>query len=271
MKPERDSATRTWKVTGDTGIILVLLPGGWFNMGSQNQDPNGPNYDPASKDDEIPVSRVRLAPFLVSKYEMTQGQWKMLTGETPSTYGPGKKLAKETSLAHPVESITWDDAVRTLARLNLSLPTEAQWEFAARGGTTTPWFTGNLKESLRSAANVADQDYHAGSLPDAEYEKWSDGHGVHAPVGSYSPNQFGLYDVHGNVFEWCLDGWDVYSKHPPEPDTGLRKVPNDMFHIYRGGAWALPAWASRSAYRPYGNRNEGSPITGVRPVKQLSE
>ena len=124
-----------------TGIVLVLVPGGTFEMGAQKTDPDATNYDPQSEEDsELPVHTVTLSPYFISKYEMTQGQWLRATGQNPSLRGPGEQEGGIVfDLSHPVEHVTWDACDLTLSRLGLEIPTEAQWEYATRAGTTTPW------------------------------------------------------------------------------------------------------------------------------------
>jgi formylglycine-generating enzyme required for sulfatase activity len=242
-------------------------------MGAQKDRPDLPNYDPDAKEDEGPVSEIQLTPFFMSKFEMTQGQWRHVTGKNPSEYSPGKKrMNRQSTLCDPVESVTWEQCVRMLQRLNLVLPTETQWEFAARAGTEDPWSTGADKTALQFAANVADLSYRNEGAPrDTPVEPWNDGYSMPAPVGTYAPNAFGLHDMHGNVFEWCLDGWDMYNAHQPRPGDGLRDSTKLPLRIHRGGSWQLPAGAARSAYRGYGRPDMLSPLVGLRAARMMSE
>ena len=123
---------------------------------------------------ESPVRPVKLDPFFLSKYEMTQAQWLRFTGKNPSFYKPGKMYAHaEITSCHPVEQVSWEDCVQVLFRLNLRLPSEAEWEYATRAGTTTVWWTGDDKESIKGAANLCDLSYitHDGQKGRA-YEDW---------------------------------------------------------------------------------------------------
>src|SRR6185503_3453921 len=177
----------------ETGLVFVLLPGGTLRMGAQKSDPNGASYDPESEGNEGPIQEVALSPFFMSKYEMTQGQWLRFTGKNPSRYDPRSEFGGHRStLLHPVEQVSWTTCSEVLSRMDLLLPTEAQWEYAARAGTLSVWWTGDVKESLAGAANVADSFCRKNGGPSVwVYEDWlDDGYSVHAPVGSYAPNAF---------------------------------------------------------------------------------
>jgi hypothetical protein len=140
--PTRGEANRMVMTTG-RGVILVLIPGGTFLMGAQKTDPKKPNHDPEARDDEGPVHEVTLAPYFLSKYEMTQGQWLRATGSNPSSSGLWWEMLSAPNGAvdgrHPVEQMNWDEAQKLVIRLDLELPTEAQWERAARAGGSTIW------------------------------------------------------------------------------------------------------------------------------------
>jgi formylglycine-generating enzyme required for sulfatase activity len=149
-----------------TGLVFVLIPGGTFRMGAQSMDPAADNYTPKANENERPVHAVGLDAFFISKYEMTQGQWLRCTGKNPSRYGPKETLGvQQHDLLHPVEQVSWEDCTRVLGHLQLGLPTEAQWEYAARAGTTTPWWTGAEKESIQGGANLADAFYKRNGGP----------------------------------------------------------------------------------------------------------
>jgi formylglycine-generating enzyme required for sulfatase activity len=231
-------------------IVLVLLPGGRATLGAQRADPGGPNYDPLCDVDE-PVHEVELSPFLMSKYELTQGQWLALTGENPSFYQPPSAFA--ATLLHPVENVDWETARTTLRRFGLCLPSEAQWEYAARGGTGTPYWTGLERDSLAlaRAANLADaaaRRLGADWIAIDDWPELDDGWGGHAPVGSYAANAYGLHDVLGNLWEWCRDAYHeraAFEGRDPchEPD-GTRRT-----RVYRGGSYVSPASGLRVSDR----------------------
>jgi formylglycine-generating enzyme required for sulfatase activity len=205
-----------------TDIVFVLLPGGRFLMGAQKEDPNGPNYDPEAEDDEAPVHEVTLRPFLIAKHELTQTQWKAVMGSNPSQF-KGDDL--------PVETISWNDIQGFEAKTGLTLPTEAQWEYACRGGTSTP-FAGT------------------GKLDDMGWYDENSGRRTTHPVGKKSPNAFGLYDLHGNVWEWCEDVYDEgFYKKPEARETDPCSDSGSVLRVVRGGRWRGDAGFCRSSNR----------------------
>jgi formylglycine-generating enzyme required for sulfatase activity len=243
-------------------------------MGAQKEHLDKPNYDPSAEDREIPVHEVSLVPFLLSKYEMTQAQWERFTGENPSHYRRGD-IAPRTSQQpglHPVEQVNWQDCDGVLGRLGLALPTEAQWEYASRGRTSTPWWTGAEPESLQGAANLADAFCQRnGGPPSWSYEGYlDDGFVAHAPVGigSLRPNGFGLHDVHGNVWEWCRDRAGLY-KNPVAPGDGERQLSPRELYVLRGGCYDSPATSVRSAYRHWYTPEGRSVVVGLRPSRVI--
>lgn len=251
------------------GVVLVLLPGGRFALGAQSVDPGGPNYDPGAEPLERPVLDVRLDPFLVSKFELTQGQWVRATGANPSLDpARGDSAGTQQSPRHPVDFVSWNACRRTLARLDLALPTEAQWEYAARAGTRTPWWTGAERDSLASAANVADQSALAArvgwdALADAP--QFDDGFVYQAPVGALAPNPFGLHDVLGNVFEWCADTYAPYKLGRRDGD-GLAP-PHEQSPIARGGSYYFGAAEARVSARMPAAPEFAAPMIGLRPAR----
>jgi len=190
------------EITTRIGIKAVLITPGTFQMGS-NPSEKGYRWF------EVPKHQVTLTkPFYLGIYEVTQSQWKAVMGNNPS-YIKGED--------QPVENVSWDDVQLFLQKLNAMrpetyrLPTEAEWEYACRAGTTTRYSFGDDESLL------------------GEYA-WYEGNrqGAHHPVGQKKPNPWGLYDMHGNVWEWCSDWYDFYSPEPvvdPQgPETGRVRV-----------------------------------------------
>jgi formylglycine-generating enzyme required for sulfatase activity len=258
-------------VTAETGLVLVLLPGGTFRMGADH------GTDPEAYAREAPITEVTLDPFFVSKYEMTQGQWIRLAGRNPSLYVPGSTFgdrqtvldASVLNLRNPVEELSWDDCKLWLERIGMALPTEAQWEYAARGGTTTPRWMGSGTGELAATVNLADAFCEQSGGPAGwRYEPWSDGWAIHAPVGSFAPNPFGLHEVLGNIGEWCQDELGSYES-PARPGDGLRTGSATGLRVYRGGSFTTPAVHVRATVRYGLHPGFRHYNMGCRPVRRL--
>ncbi|HJP91120.1 MAG TPA: formylglycine-generating enzyme family protein [Pyrinomonadaceae bacterium] len=297
------------ETTNSIGMQLVQIPAGRFKMGSTDADPD-------ATPDEKPQHRVRITkPFLMSLHAVTVGQFEQFVNETnyqtegeqSGTGSTGLDLVtgkvgaqpqytwrswlnedkqhpsnfKQTN-KHPVVCVSWNDALAFCRWLSgkegkpYRLPTEAEWEYACRAGTTTRYFNGDDEDGLQEIANIADaslQKKWVWNTNDPPFQKgmhlppyakpWNDGYPFTAPVGKFKPNAFGLYDMVGNVGEWCSD-WldpDYYANSPKRdpkgPPTGplidisdrLPGAPPRTLRVVRGGVWLDPAAAYRSADR----------------------
>ncbi|MCE9595643.1 MAG: SUMF1/EgtB/PvdO family nonheme iron enzyme [Planctomycetes bacterium] len=248
-----------------SGIVLVLLPGGAFEMGS-------PDGEADRQPEEGPVNTVELAPFFVSKFEVTQAQWQHITGLNPSAFTPTTEFkGVKLSLAHPVEAVSFADCGAWLGRASLTFPTEAQWEYAARGGTRTAWWTGDERASLEGAANLADAAAARAGQDWLEIRDWpelDDGFAFHAPVGSFRANPFGLYDVLGNVSEWCDDVFGNY-RDPAESVDGRRTLGYSDAKPIRGGCMSHKASDLRCARRTFLTPEARAVQIGLRPVRPV--
>ena len=214
-----------------TGIVFVGLPGGTFEMG------RSPGNEALRSDYEGPVHKVTLSPFLIAKYEVTQAQWKAVMGNNPSDYG-GRAL--------PVHNVSWEDCQDFCEKTGFSLPTEAQWEHACRAGT--------------SGAYAG-----TGTLDDMGWYRKPGGRLTNT-VGQKLPNDFGLHDMHGNVFEWCEDWYqaDFYQESAGARDP-LCENSGSGWRVLRGGSYRGFHRACRSAWRGNLSQSVKHKWIGLRP------
>jgi formylglycine-generating enzyme required for sulfatase activity len=232
-------------------MLLVRLPLGTFRMGS-------PLWEPGRDRDEGPQREVTIAePFYLATVPVTQCQYEQVMGRNPAHFTQRRGGGPD----HPVESVSWEDAWTFCEQLSAlpkerqagriyRLPTEAEWEYACRAGSSTPFACGTVLSSLQANFDGTESDgcSRRGSCP-----------GCTTPVESYPPNAFGLFDVHGNVWEWCADwyapGYDAGGVAGPRRGSG---------RVRRGGSWANPARRCRSAARGQGQPAERCDRVGFR-------
>jgi formylglycine-generating enzyme required for sulfatase activity len=247
-------------------------------------------------DYEHPQHRVRITtPFYMGTHHVTRGQFRHFVkecgyktdaenGDPPSDLGGAdgwngfnkdnswRKVDFEQTDEHPVVNVSWNDAVAFCDWLSKKdgksyrLPTEAEWEYACRAGTTTRYYCGDDPESLASVANVADATARI-KFPNWKYTiKASDGYVFTSPVGKFKPNCFGLYDMHGNACQWCADwhGEDYYGKSPEHDPTGPG---TGDFRVVRGGSWYYGPCEARSASRGARSPNDRSDLVGFRVAR----
>lgn len=271
--PHRDE-TGELELAADSALVFVLIPGGETRIGAtptrEDRDDDA-HVDPDAGPYDGPLLELVLDPYFLAKHEMTQAQWFAHTGENPATYQRGSKFVTEDVAGrHPVETISWDRCFEVMRQLDLVLPTEAQWENAARAGTTTPFWAGTDRATLDQCDNLADLPSKArGGHESWPYEaELDDGFVAHAPVGRFEPNGFGLHDLHGNVREWCRDTWEDWATYPPRSGDGLA-TGVETSRTFRGGSFASDATNSRLA------RRDGLPphlsqfTLGVRPAREV--
>ena len=268
--PATDGPSR-WAHANDTGAVLVLVPGGSALVGAQSTDPTAPHYDREARADEGPPRNVEHPPYFIGKYELTIDQWWTVSGLQPEGLGPKFRWFGDppraqplhvNTLWNPVEFVSWEAADRHLGRVDLRLPTMVEWEVAARGGTDTPWWTGAESSSLADPAgralggNVADNlSLERGGPPHFLYQPWLDEWIVHAPVGSFAPNPFGLHDTVGNVLELCAD------RHLPQT------APNVV--AGRGGSYSDGSTEARVTHTVYLYDTDTSNKVGFRVARSV--
>ncbi|MHC4601188.1 MAG: formylglycine-generating enzyme family protein [Planctomycetota bacterium] len=223
---------------------FVLVPAGRYLMGS-------PTTEAGRSAEEEPAHTVRFAkPFYIGKYEVTQTQWQLVMGSNPSSFQGAHR---------PVEYVRWAEAADFADRLgrkkladakgcHVRLPSEAEWEYAARAGTGTRFSFGD----------------HPEDLPRFAWFKANAGQDHHRPVGRKASNPWGLYDVHGNVWEWCLDEWT--DDHRGAPADGRAREGRPGIHVMRGGSWDYEPHQCRSASRSRGRPDFRDDNTGFRLV-----
>ena len=269
--PQQDSQGQ-WDITEDVGVVLVLLPERTFLMGASTEQ-GADNFDPRAADIESPVHEVSLSAFFLSKYELTQAQWLRVQPKNPSAYLPGQEQGGFViSLLNPVEHMTWQEAKEALGRMDLILPTEAQWEYGNRAGTQSVYWGGDSIQDMLGRTNISDRLARERGSPSSWKfeEELDDGYTVHAPVGKFSPNRFGLHDTSGNVWEWCLDRFGPYTD-PTRSGDGLRMtVENEERYIFRGGGFRASSVHARSAdrYSIYAQDYSAYDV-GIRPARAL--
>ena len=209
---------------------------------------------------------------------MTQGQWLHLTGRNPSYWTAVDTPDFEVeSLMHPVEQVDWWACTRVLERLGFELPSEAQWEYAARGGTTTRYWTGEPPASLEGAENLGDlaawrrETLFSGVLKNGGWFEWDDGYPAHAPVGRFRANPFGLHDVYGNVTEFCRDMYDEKFYGRSRDRDPVNAPPVATTRVGRGNSYKGIDGDARSAVRQYDSPEHASSVIGLRPVRALTD
>ena len=226
------------EITNSIGMKLVLIHAGTFTMGS-DEKPEGLLTKPPH---EVTISK----PYYLGAYEVTQDEYEKVMGNNPSRFKGAK---------NPVEKVGWDDAVSFCKKLSempkekaagreYRLPTEAEWEYACRAGSTTSYSFGETAESL------------------GEYDWFAVGSaGKSHPVGEKKANRWGLYDMHGNVWEWCQDRFGNY---PTGASTDPKGPSGDLLRVYRGGCWSLDAGLCRSAIRNGFDSSASNYVSGFR-------
>jgi formylglycine-generating enzyme required for sulfatase activity len=222
-------------------LDMVLVPGGKFLMGS-------PEDELKRNSDEGSQHEVTVPQFFMGKYPVTQAQWRVVAGWEQVKETLKSDPANFKGDDRPVEQVSWMDAIEFCARLSREtgreyrLPSEAEWEYACRAGTSTPFYFG---ETITTELANYDGNYVYGNGAKGEYREET------TIVGKFPANGFGLYDMHGNVWEWCQDDWhNSYEGAPNDGSAWSTKTAETTARkVLRGGSWFLNPWDCRSAQR----------------------
>jgi formylglycine-generating enzyme required for sulfatase activity len=213
-----------------------------------------PEDEPERDDDEVRHEVTLTQPYYMQTTQVTQGQWKSVMGDNPSRF-------KDGGPSCPVEHVSWEDTQAFLSKLNQQestgkyrLPTEAEWEYACRAGTDGPFYFGRCLSTDQANYNG---NHPLGDCPKGEFREKT------TPVGNFECNKYGLYDMHGNVREWCQDWFGDYPTSAVTDPTGPENGAN---RVLRGGGWIYVARGCRSAYRSRGRPGLRDRFTGFRLV-----
>ena len=229
------------------GKEMVLIPVGSFEMGDHFSE---------GEEDERPVHTVALDAFYMDTHEVTVGQFKQFVNQTGYSYDTWNDVAKYSpGDDYPMIYVNWNDATAYAEWAGKRLPTEAEWEYAARGGLVGQRYVWGDDEKL--ARDYANYEWVEGK------DKWE----LCSPVGSFKPNGYGLYDMAGNVLEWCADRYDgnYYTNSPANNPQG-REDSIYKYRVLRGGSWLALTNSLRVAYRPIDNPNSRYIYYGFRCV-----
>jgi formylglycine-generating enzyme required for sulfatase activity len=229
------------------GYELIHIPGGKFMMGS-------PQSETGRYDMEGPLHEVRVPDFYLGRYPVTNDEYERFLKENKDMAEPEYWADRELNQPRqPVVGVSWNDAQRYAAWAGLRLPTEAEWEYACRAGTDTAYYTGGKEKDLDRAG---------------WYEKNSKDQ-LHS-VGEKESNAFGLYDMHGNVWEWVEDDWHNDYKGAPDDGSAWINEPRGAVRVLRGGGWISPAQYCRSAFRDYNSPDGRFNNLGFRLARSLT-
>ncbi|NET27211.1 bifunctional serine/threonine-protein kinase/formylglycine-generating enzyme family protein [Okeania sp. SIO1I7] len=232
-------------------LEMVKIPAGRFLMGS-------PETEAKRSDWESPQHNVDVPEFFMGKYPVTQAQWQAVMGNNTSSFKGANR---------PVENVSWNDATEFCQKLSqitgkkYSLPSESQWEYACRARTSTPFYFGETITS--ELANYRGSSTYADEPPGIYRDKTTD-------VGIFPPNAFGLYDMHGNLLEWCQDVWHSNYNGLPINGSAWETGGDSNRRVLRGGCWFFYSWYCRSAGRYYDSTDDRNYDRGFRVVSSVS-
>jgi len=253
--PERD-ASGAWAFLSDSALVLVLVPGGTAEIGSIRPETTLDPGDEFARAHEFPRRTLDLDPFFLAKYELTQAQWTRLCGSNPSYLPIASAAWPSTRVGHPVDTISWEECRRVLADAALELPTEAQWEYAARAGTKTPWWCGADPSALEGRVHAA---LHGDSSSPRES----------ASAFGGAPNAWGFHHILGNVAEWARDAYEPDHAGELRAGDGEVQGASSSLRVVRGGSFLSSAAELRCAARDEQSASTRSAWIGVRPARML--
>ncbi|NEO52928.1 MAG: SUMF1/EgtB/PvdO family nonheme iron enzyme [Okeania sp. SIO3B5] len=250
-RPQHQTEVITENLGNGVTLKMVKIPAGRFLMGS-------PETEAERDNSESPQHYVEVPEFFMGKYPVTQAQWQAVMGNNPSYFKGANR---------PVENVSWNDATKYCQKLSqktgkkYSLPSESQWEYACRAGTTTPFYFG---ETITSELASYDGTSTYADEPKGKYRKET------TNVGKFPPNAFGLYDMHGNVWECCQDVWHSNYNGAPTDGSAWETGGDSNYRILRGGSWINNSFNCRSARRNDNDADYRDNYRGFRVVSSVS-
>jgi formylglycine-generating enzyme required for sulfatase activity len=232
------------QLDGLVSLNMIAIPGGHFRMGA-------PKTELESRSSERPLHSVMVPEFWMGQSVVTQAQWRVVAGLPPVNVELAVDPSGFKGVNLPVENVSWDEAIEFCARLSIAtgrnyrLPSEAEWEYACRAGTTTPFSFGETIDAKVANYNVKNKGY--GKYGKGRFGKYRE---KTTPVKTFPANPLGLYDMHGNIWEWCEDHWHSdYQGAPIDGRTWFTKGSKADTRVLRGGSWSIAPSRCRSASR----------------------